>query len=129
MSLLPKPPWARPRERCPNCLAKTPDALALVCDRCGYQLRMPRVAGVGLGLIAAGIGSFLASAFMGWILPWPAIPFGLKIPYLENPTPADLSNLALWIGGIFLLAGIAAAFSGAYVVRRQSDRVLARGPA
>ena len=129
MTLLPRPPWVRPRERCPNCLAKTPDERALVCERCGYQLRLPRVAVVGLGLIAAGITSFLASAFMDWILPWPAMPFGVKIPFLENPTPADLSNLALWIGVVFLAAGIAAAYSGAYVVRRRGDQVLARGPA
>ena len=126
MSLLPRPPWARPRERCPNCLAKTPDERALVCDRCGYQLRLPFVAVAGLGLIAAGIASFLAYAFMGWILPWPAMPFGIKIPFLENPSPADLSNLALWLGGILLAAGVVAAYSGAYVIRRQSDRVLAR---
>jgi len=129
MSLLPRPPWARPRERCPNCLAKTPDDRALVCDRCGYQLRLPRIAMVGLGLIAAGIGGFLASVFLGVILPWPAMPFNVKIPYLESPSPADLSNLAQWIGGILLVAGIALAYTGAYVVRRRGDEVIARGPA
>jgi hypothetical protein len=78
---------------------------------------------VGLGAIAAGIGSFLMSAFGGWVFPWPAVPFGLKIPFLENPTPADLQNLTAWLGGILLLAGIVLAYAGAYSIRRRSDRV------
>ena len=125
MALLPRPPWARPRVRCPNCLAKTPDERALVCDRCGYQLRLPRISLVGLALIAVAVGSFVLSAFGGYLLPWPAIPFGLKIPFLGSPTPADLANLAFWIGTTLLAVGIAAAYAGAYAVRRAGDRVLA----
>jgi len=125
MAFLPRPPWARPRERCPNCLAKTPDERALVCDRCGYHLRLPRVSVVGLGLIFVAVGSFVLSVFGGYLFPWPAMPFGLRVPFLESPTPADLSTLALWIGGVFLAVGIAAAYAGAYAVRRAGDRVLA----
>ena len=85
---------------------------------------MPRVSVIGLGAIAAGVGSFLMSAFGGWVLPWPSMPFGIKVPFLENPTPEDLQNLSAWIGAILLLAGIALAFAGAYSIRRRSDKVI-----
>lgn len=126
MVKLPTPPWARRREFCPNCLNRIADARQLVCSRCGYQLRMPRLAIVGLGAIAAGIGSFLMSAFGGEVIPWPAMPFGLKIPFLENPTPADLRNLSAWLGGILLPTGIALAFAGAYDLRRRSGEIAGR---
>ena len=129
MPILPRPPWARPRERCPNCLAKTPDERALACDRCGYQLRTPAISLVGLGLLLVGIGNLFLSVFGGFLFPWPAMPFGFRIPFLETPTPDDLANLALWIGVVLLLAGIAAAYAGAYLVRREGDKVLARGRA
>ncbi len=126
MPLLPRPPWARPRERCPNCLAKTPDARALVCDRCGYQLRLPRLTVAGIALIVFALGNFFMSVFGGFLFPWPALPFGWRLPFLASPTPADLSRLALWIGGIAFLAGTAVAFAGAYRVRRAGDRVRAQ---
>ena len=96
-----------------------------MCDRCGYHLRLPRVAVVGLGLILVAVGSFVLSVFGGYLFPWPAMPFGLRIPFLDSPTPADLSNLALWIGVALLAVGVAAAYAGAYAVRRAGDRVLA----
>lgn len=119
-------PWARsPRERCPNCLDRLPDTRAVVCDRCGYQLRLPRVSLVGLALVAAAIGSFFVSVFGGYLFPWPALPF-VKIPFLEHPSPADLTALFLWLGVLLLFAGIATAFAGAYAVRRRGERVLGR---
>lgn len=121
------PPWARHLERCPNCLAKVPDDRAVVCDDCGYQIRLPRIAVLGLLLIAAAIGAFFASIFGDYLFPFPAMPFGLRIPFLESPTPDDLRSLALWAGGLLLLTGIVAAFAGAYAVRRRADQVLARG--
>jgi hypothetical protein len=123
MVKLPVPPWKRRREFCPNCVERVADEASFVCPRCGYQLRMPRVSVIGLGAIAAGVGSFLMSAFGGWVLPWPSMPFGIKVPFLENPTPEDLQNLSAWIGAILLLAGIALAFAGAYSIRRRSDKV------
>ena len=126
MVTLPPPPWARaPRERCPNCLDKIPDDRAIVCDRCGYQLRLPRVSLVGLALLAASVASFFVSVFGGFLFPWPRTPF--PIPFLERPTPEDLQNLSLWVGVVLLLAGIAAASAGAYVARRSTGRVVARG--
>ncbi len=127
MVKLPTPPWARRRAFCPSCLDRIADPQALVCNRCGYQLRMPRVSIAGLGCIAGGIGSFLMSAFLGWVVPWPAMPFGLKIPFLENPSPEDLQVLAGWIGGVLLLAGIALAFAGAYAIRRRTEQVVGGG--
>ena len=124
MVKLPTPPWARHRETCPNCLDRISDDKALVCNRCGYQLRLPLVALVGLAAIAGGIGGLLLSAFGGSVIPWPAMPFGLKVPFLENPTPSDLQSLAAWIGGIILLAGIVLAFGGAYAVRRRTERIV-----
>jgi len=127
MVRLPTPPWARRRERCPNCLAKLPDDRALVCDVCGYQLRVPRIALAGLVLIGGAVGALFMGVFGGDIIPFPGIPFGLKIPFLEHPTPADLRALSLWVGGGFLVAGSALAYAGAYAVRRKGERVLARG--
>lgn len=127
MVKLPTPPWARRREFCPNCLDRIADQRALVCIRCGYQLRLPRISIVGLGAIGAGIAGFLVSAFGGWIVPFPQLPFGVKIPFLENPTPADLQALAAWTGGVLLLLGIILAFSGAYSVRRRTNEVVRRG--
>jgi len=126
MVKLPTPPWARRREFCPNCVERVADERSFVCARCGYQLRMPRVSVVGLGAIAAGVASFLMSAFGGWAIPWPAMPFGLAIPFLENPTPEDLQNLSAWLGAVLLLAGIALAYAGAYSMRRRSDKVTRR---
>lgn len=125
MGLLPPPPWARPRERCPKCLDRVPDDRAVVCHACGYQLRMPRVSLVGLALLAAGMGSFLLSAFGGYLIPWIDLPF-LR-PLLGSPTPDDLAAWALWLGVALLLVGIAAAGAGAYAVRRRSEQVVARG--
>jgi len=124
MVKLPTPPWARRREFCPNCVGRIADERSFVCARCGYQLRIPRVSVVGLGAVAVGIGSLLLSAFGGWVIPWPAMPFGLTIPFLEKPTPGDLQNLSAWLGGLLLLAGIALAYAGAYAMRRQSDKVI-----
>lgn len=124
MVRLPTPPWARRRERCPNCLAGLPDDRAVVCDRCGYQLRFPRASTVGLVLIALGVGSFLISAFGGWIFPWPPRPFGVRIPVVDTATLSDV----FWAGVVLLLAGTAAAMAGAYSVRRRSDEI-ARGRA
>ncbi len=121
------PPWSRRRERCPGCLAKVPDEKALVCDHCGYQLRLPRVAVVGLLLIVAAIGAFFGAIFGDFLFPFPGMPFGLKVPFLESPTPDDLRAIALWAGVLLLLVGIAAASAGAYAVRRRADRVIARG--
>jgi len=126
MVKFPTPPWARRREFCPNCVERIADERSFVCDRCGYQLRMPRVSVVGLGAIAAGIGSLLTSAFAGWVTPWPAMPFGLTIPFLEKPTPGDLQNLSAWLGALLLIAGIALAYAGAYAMRRRSDKVIHR---
>jgi len=129
MPLLPRPPWARPRERCPNCLAKTPDERALVCDRCGYQLRLPRIAIAGLALIAASLASFFVSVFGGYLFSWPDLSLvrPLLQPLIGSPTPADLANLYFWAGIVLVLAGMATAFGGARAVRRKSDRVLSGG--
>jgi CDP-diglyceride synthetase len=129
MVKLPTPPWARRRERCPNCLVRLPDDRTYVCDRCGYQLRLPAVSLIGLGAIAAGVGSFLMSAFGGFVLPFPPMPFGLKIPFLENPTTEDLQTLAGWLGALLLFAGTVLAFAGAYAVRRRSERAVRGRPA
>lgn len=118
------PPWARRPERCPNCLDPVLDDLAVVCDRCGYQLRMPRVSLVGLFLIALGIGSLLVSAFGGFLIPWIDLPF-LR-PLIGSPTPEDLATWYLWLGVVTLLLGIAAASAGAYAARRETERVVAQ---
>lgn len=125
MVKLPTPPWAHRRETCPNCLERIADKKSLVCIRCGYQLRVPFVALVGLVAIAGGIGGLIMSAFGGDVIPWPAMP--VKIPFLENPTAADLRTLSAWLGGLALLLGSALAFAGAYMIRRRSDRVLRGG--
>lgn len=97
-----------------------------MCDACGYQLRLPRVAVLGLLLIAAAIGAFFAAVFGGYLLPFPAMPFGLKVPFLESPTQDDLRTISLWGGLVLLFAGIVLASAGAYAVRRKTDRVLTR---
>ena len=124
MVTLPRPPWARRHERCPNCLAKVVDDRASVCDACGYQLRVPRTALVGLLLIAAAVGSFVVSVFGDFLFPWPPRPFGIRIPIIDTSTLSDV----FWFGVVLLFVGSATAFAGAYAVRRQSDRVRARGP-
>ena len=127
--LMPRPPWKTVIERCPNCLAKTPDQKALVCDACGFHLRLPKIAILGLVLFAGAIGSFVASVFGGYVLPWPDF-FGLTRilePILGRPTPEDLSNWSFWTGVLLALAGSVATFAGAYSVRRMGDRVRARG--
>ncbi len=128
---LPPPPWARRRERCPECLAKLPDDRALVCDRCGYQLRLPRIALVGLALFLAAVASFVASAFGGDVFPWPDLSFlrWLLEPLIGRPTPADLTNWSFWTGVFLALAGTGATYAGAYSVRRRADLVRAHRPA
>lgn len=124
MVKLPTPPWARRREVCPNCLDRIADQRALVCVRCGYQLRLPRLAVVGLVALAAGTTCLLLSAMIHPPNAWPAMPFGLKIPFLESPSPADLQSLFAWLGGFLLLFGIVLASVGAYQVRRRTERVI-----
>jgi len=119
MVRLPTPPWARHHERCPNCLAKVVDEKAVVCDACGYQLRVPLAAIVGLFLIALAVGSFMISAFGNWLFPWPPRPFGWQIPLVDGMTLSDV----FWVGVALLLAGFATAGGGAYSVRRKSDEV------
>ena len=126
MGLLPTPPWARRRDRCPSCLETIADDRAPVCDRCGYQLRVPRASLAGIALLLAAFANFFLSVFGGWLIPFPPMPFGLSIPFLESPTPDDLRALAFWVGAVLVLAGVVAAFAGAYAARRRTERALAR---
>ena len=125
MVKFPTPPWARRRDRCPNCLAKVVDDRAVVCDACGYQLRLPRISIAGLLLIAVAIASFFVNVFGNFLFPWPLRPFGIRIPLVDTSTLSDV----FWVGVILIVAGAIATFAGAYAVRRRSDLVLARGPA
>ena len=126
MRFPPTPPWAHPRTRCPGCLEPIADDRAPVCDRCGYQLRLSRAGLAGILLLVAAFANFLVSVFGGWLFPFPAMPFGLRIPFLESPTPDDLRALAFWIGAVLVVAGVAAAYAGAYATRRRADRTRAR---
>ncbi len=119
------PPWARRRDRCPNCLANLPDDRAAVCDRCGYQLRLPRTSVAGLVVIVIAFGCLLVSAFANWIFPWPPRPFGWRIPIVDTSTPTDL----FWVGAVLAVLGGVATLAGAYAVRRRSDRAISRGSA
>lgn len=125
MRFPPTPPWARRRDRCPGCLEPVADDHAPTCDRCGYQLRLSRAALAGIVLLVAAFANFLMSVFGGWLLPFPPMPFGLRIPFLESPTPDDLRALAFWIGAVLVVAGVAAAYGGAYAARRRTDRARA----
>jgi len=125
MRFPPTPPWARPRTHCPNCLERIADDRAPVCDRCGYQLRLSRAGLAGIVLLLAAFANFLLSAFGGWLVPFPAMPFGLRIPFLESPTPDELRALAFWTGAVLSVAGVAAAYGGAYAARRRTDRARA----
>jgi hypothetical protein len=125
MVTLPRPPWARRRERCPNCLDRIADDRAAVCDRCGYQLRLPRASLAGIALVVAAFVNFFASVFGGSLFPFPEMPFGLTVPFLESPTPEDLRTVAFWLGAVLVLAGVVAAYAGAYAVRRRGERARA----
>lgn len=122
------------KDRCPNCADPLSDPHQLVCRRCAYTLRLPRVSRLGLTLIA--IGFVLA---LLWIPGPQNLRFPTEIPIpgdgtlgLPDPTLIAPEGFRVWIvenwallAAFVFLAGVAVTVWAAAVLRREQARVLA----
>jgi hypothetical protein len=105
-------------DRCPQCAAELPTDARWVCPACGYTLRTPAVAKVGilfmlLGLVTVG-GYVIGPANIG--LTSGAIPTQLADLMVANFPMLVIGTFAF---GMFLM------FVGALFVRRERNRVAA----
>ncbi len=103
---------------CPRCYAELPEDATWVCPTCGYTLRTPAVAKLGLVIMLFGlvlVGVYLAG-------PQNVIPRNGWVPYdLVDLTIANFALLAL---GTILLGMFLTAIGG-FVVRNERLRVAA----
>lgn len=104
--------------RCPECYAELPADAVWVCPTCGYTLRVPGAAKLGVVLMVFGIG--LLGAFL-----YGPERLGLN----QGLVPTDLANLTianfpLLVVGAFGFGGLLAA-AAALKIRSEQARVVA----
>ncbi|MFA5895601.1 MAG: hypothetical protein WC985_01680 [Thermoplasmata archaeon] len=98
-------------ERCPRCYAELSEDSTWICPTCGYTLRTPMVAKVGIFFMLVGL-LLLGAYVMG--------PDAIGL--MSGAIPTDLArlmveNFALMVAGTFAL-GMFLTAVGALVVRR-----------
>ena len=104
-------------ERCPRCYAELSEDATWVCPTCGYTLRTPMVAKVGILFMLLGL--FLLGAYvMG--------PDAIGL--MSGAIPTDLAelmvaNFALMVAGAFAF-GMFLTAVGALVVRRARTQAI-----
>ncbi len=109
---------ARMSERCPRCYAALSEDTTWICPACGYTLRTPMVAKVGI------VFMLLSLLLLGAYVMGPD-----AIGLMSGAIPTDLAklmvaNFALMVAGAFGL-GIFLSAVGALVVRRARTRAAA----
>jgi hypothetical protein len=104
--------------RCPECYAELPEDAVWVCPACGYTLRVPGTAKLGVVLMVFGLG--LLGAFL----------YGPERLGLDQGfVPTDLAgwtvaNFPLLVAGTFGLGALLAA-AAAIKIRSEQARVAA----
>lgn len=104
--------------RCPECYAELPEDAVWVCPTCGYTLRTPAAAKVGIVLMVLGL--VLLGAFV----------YGPdRLGLTSGIMPTDLANLTianfpLLVLGVFGLGSLLAA-AAALKIRSEEARVAA----
>lgn len=104
--------------RCPECYAELPEDAFWVCPMCGYTLRTPMSAKVGVGFMILGL--FLLGAFV----------YGPdKLGLNQGIMPTDLADLTIANFPLFVLGAIALGAlmvaAGAMKIRSEQARVAA----
>ncbi len=102
-------------DRCPRCYAELPEDATWVCPACGYTLRTPGVAKVGIFFMVLGL-LLLGAYVMG------PDSIGLN----SGAVPTDFArlmveNFALLVAGTFAL-GMFLTAVGAFAVRHERSR-------
>lgn len=104
--------------RCPSCAAEIPEDAVWVCPTCGYTLRTPGIAKLGI------VFMFLGLALVGAYVMGPS-----SIGLTSGLFPTDLANLmvanfAMVAAGTFGL-GMLLMLAGALFVRAERNKVAA----
>jgi hypothetical protein len=102
--------------RCPECYAELPEDAVWVCPTCGYTLRVPGSAKIGVVLMVLGL------ALLGAFLYGPE-----RLGLNTGLVPTDLAdwtiaNFPLLVAGVFSLGALLAA-AAAIKIRSEQARV------